>query len=101
MNSIAEFKKFISKKQPKKIIFVSENQDDFDVADPFVLSIVFSSIFVGENPNVVYMTDGTNSIRLNMVKRIKVQSENSVIGTEVKILCLRREQEKTYTLLVS
>lgn len=101
MNGIAEFKKFLSEKQPRKIIFMSENQDDFDVADPFVLSVAFSSIFVGENPNVVYITDGANSVRLNMVKRIKVQSESSVIGTEVKVSCLGREREKTYTLLVS
>lgn len=101
MTKVSEFKEYLNEHKPSKIIFMSESQNEYDIADPLVLSLTFSSILVGQNPNVIYMTDGVNSLRINMIKGFRLRRSISSPCTEVDVLCRDRKGEKTYTLLVS
>lgn len=101
MKRVSEVKEYFNKNKPSKIIFMSENQDDPDFADPIVLSLTFSSIIIGQNPNVVYMTDGNNSLRINMVSGFNIREDPTAIGAEVDIVCRCNGKERTYTLLVA
>ena len=101
MTKVSEFKEYLKEYKPNKIIFMSERQNEYDIADPLVLSLTFSSILVGQNPNVIYMTDGINSLRLNMIKGLRLRKSASSPCAEVDVLCRSREGDKMYTLLVS
>lgn len=101
MTKVSEFKEYLNEHKPNKIIFMSEGQSEYDIADPLVLSLTFSSILVGQNPNVIYMTDGANSLRINMIKGFRLRKSASSPCTEVDVLCRSREGERVYTLLVS
>ena len=101
MTKVSEFKEYLKEHKPNKIIFMSERQNEYDIADPLVLSLTFSSILVGQNPNVIYMTDGINSWRLNMIKGLRLRKSASSPCAEVDVLCRSREGDKMYTLLVS
>lgn len=44
MSQIREFQEFITRCNPKTISFLSENQDEFNIADPCVLQLSFTSM---------------------------------------------------------
>ena len=94
MTKVSEFKEYLKERKPNKIIFMSERQNEYDIADPLVLSLTFSSILVGQNPNVIYMTDGINSLRLNMIKGLRLRKSASSPCAEVDVLCRSREGDK-------
>ena len=73
MTKVSEFKEYLKEHKPNKIIFMSERQNEYDIADPLVMSLTISSLLVGQNPNVIYMTDGINSLRLNMIKCLRLR----------------------------
>lgn len=104
MSQIKEFQEFIAKCKPKTISFLSENQDDFDVADPCVLQLSFTNMLIHENPNVIYLTGGASSMRIDRVKCVQFSEKPTPIGVLIKIICGRpgsRSGISTYTLIAS
>lgn len=104
MNQFKEFKEFIDRRKPKVIHFLSENQDVFDVADPCVLQFSFTNMLIHENPNVIYLTGGMNSMRLNRVKSVEFYEKATPIGILIRVHCknpLSKSGESVYTLIAS
>ena len=101
---IKELQEFISKHRPKTFSFISENQDEFDVADPCVLQLSFTNMLIHENPNVIYLTGGASSMRIDRVKYVQFSEKPTPIGVLIKIVCGRsgsRSGVSTYTLIAS
>lgn len=104
MIRIREFKAFIAKLNPKSIWFLSENQDEFDVADPCVLQLSFTSMLIHENPNVIYLTGGASTMRIDRVKYVQFDENPTPIGALIKIFCDypgNRTGVRSYTLIAS
>lgn len=104
MSQIKEFQEFIARCKPKTISFLSENQDGFNIADPCVLQLSFTNMLIHENPNVIYLTGGASSMRIDRVMCVQFSEESTPIGFLVKIVCGcpgSRSSVSTYTLIVS
>lgn len=102
MSQIKEFNEFLKRCKPAEISFLSENQDDFDVADPCLLQLSFTNMLVHENPNVVYLTGGANSMRLDRVKNIEFYEKATPIGALIRVHCKNpqsRSGESVYTII--
>lgn len=104
MSQIREFQEFITRCNPKTISFLSENQDEFNIADPCVLQLSFTSMLIHENPNVIYLTGGASSMRIDRVKYVQFSETPTPIGFLIKIVCDycgSRVGVATYTLIAS
>lgn len=104
MSQIKEFREFIARRRPKTISFLTENQDEFDIADPCVLQLSFTNMLVHENPNVIYLTGGASSMRIDRVKYVQFTEKPTPIGVLIKIICGcpgSRSGVSTYTLIAS
>ncbi len=103
MNKIKEFKEFVERYKPTKILFLSDEQKSYMVADPCIMELCFTSVLTYENPNIIYLTGGASSMRFNRVKFVEFSEEPAPDGVRVKIYCLDNRQksgESTYTLLM-
>jgi len=87
MNQFKEFKEFIARRKPKTLSFLSENQSSYDVAEPCVLQLSFTNMLISENPGVIYLTNGENSMRLDRVKSVEIVEDVSPIGSLIKVFC--------------
>ena len=103
MNHIKEFKEFVERYKPTKILFLSDNQDTFSIADPCEMNLVFTDVLVHEYPNIVYFSGGASFMRLDRVKSIEFIENSAGLGTIVKIRCknqLVRSGESEYTVVM-
>lgn len=97
--TVREFKEYIDgKPHIEKVIFWSENQDDYDIMNPCILRMSFPVITVWENPNLICLKDGENAIAFCGVTEIQMDSESSVLGDIVTVIC--GDGEYTYTLVI-
>lgn len=104
INHVDDFKEFMKRCKPTTLSFLSENQDDFDIAEPCILQLSFTNILIHENPNVIYLTGGANSMRLDRVKSIEFNEKATAIGTLIRVHCknpYNRSGESVYTLIAS
>lgn len=104
MNQLNDFKEFMRRRKPTTLSFLTENQDDFDVADPCVLQLSFSNMLIHENPNVIYLTGGASSMRLDRVKSVEVNEQATPIGVLIRVHCKNpniRSGESVYTIIAS
>ena len=70
-NQLSDFKEFMKRCNPATLSFLTENQDDFDVAEPCVLQLSFTNMLIHEKPNVIYLTGGASSVRkLRLLERL-------------------------------
>ena len=65
--SVKELRNYFERRNQFTVIFNSENQEWYWVADPLKIRMVFSKVKVLENPNIVYLIDGNNSIGLTQL----------------------------------
>jgi len=102
MSKIREFKDFIAKRNPKSFVFWSENQDSYRAADPCKLQLTFTNMLISENPSVIYLTCGENSMRLDRVKNVEYSDNITPLGTIIRIYCgnsVVGRQEFCYSLI--
>lgn len=103
MNRIKEFKEFVERYKPTKILFLSDEQKSYMVADPCIMELCFTSVLTYENPNIIYLTGGASSMRFNRVKFVEFPKESTPDSVRVKIYCLDSRQksgESTYTIVL-
>jgi hypothetical protein len=104
MNKFKDLQEFIAKRMPKEFIFWSENQDGYDVADPCKLQLSFKNMLISENPKIIMLKDGCNSIYFTGVKSVKYIENASVLGTVITIVCKNPNASRgdiTYTVVAS
>ena len=97
--TVREFKEYIESKTPiRKIVFWTENQEGYSVANPCKIKMDFTDILVCENPNVVCLRDRSNTITFDRVNEIHLDKKSSALGDVVTVIC--GNGEYTYTLVI-
>lgn len=97
--TIREFKKYIeSKAHISKIVFWTENQEWYTVANPCKIRMDFTDILVYENPNVICLRDRSNTIAFDRVNEIRLDNKSSALGDIVTVIC--GDGEYRYTLVI-
>lgn len=107
--SIKEFQAYITSHTLSEISFWSENQEWYTVADPLKIKMIFPIILIGENPNVIYLKDGTKKeLFFDRVKYIYIDDNSTVLGAVFYIHCNKNgckinqeDNEIIYTLIAS
>ena len=95
--TLREFKKYYGESDQKCISFDSDNQDWQLSSCKFRL--IFSSMLVGENPNIIFLQNGKNIISLSMVKYVEIDTEMTVLGTVFRVHCGENGDKTVYTLI--
>lgn len=104
MNRLSEFREFMRRYQPTTLWFLSENQKNFAVAEPCVFQLCFTNMFIHENPNVIFLKGGENSMRLERVKSVEFDENETMVGALIIIRCknpMSSTGESTYTIIAS
>lgn len=96
--TIGELKEFCNEHKPKKISFLTENQEWFDIADPCKLTFSFPLMLLHENPNIVFLKSGNNSLSLDRVRYAVIDTKATLLGTLVTVFC---GDDRKYTLVLS
>lgn len=85
--SVKEFKDYCEKNKPHSIIYQTENQKWYRVSDPCKVRMSFKIMLIYENPNLICLKSGTNTISFDMVKYIEIDTESTVLGTLITVFC--------------
>lgn len=102
--SVSEFKDYCNNKKLRYILYTTENQSWYSVADPCNVELSFTTMLIVENPNVICLKFGGNTLCINRVKTINVDTESSVLGTIFTVFCgdmKTIEFDNTYTLVAT
>lgn len=100
--SIGELKRYYNGRSLSRILFCTENQAWDRVENPLKASLVFSSMLIASNPNVICLKCGDSSLWLEKVKVIYVDAGRSPLGTVLDIVCgdyNSNENDIKYTLI--
>ena len=85
--SVRELKEYCSRNKPQQVLFCTENQEWYRVADPCKLRLSFPIMLC-----------------IDRIKFAEINSDTSALGTVLTVSCgnmKAAESEKTYTLIFS
>lgn len=103
--TIKELKEYYSRNQPREISFLSENQPWYSVSDACKIRCTFPIMMIYENPNLVCLKSGNNSISFDRVKFAEVDTDITVLGTILRLFCESPagalDSETSYILVVA
>lgn len=102
--SVRELKKYCEDSKPHKIIFCTENQSWYSTAEPCKIKMSFPIMLIFENPNLICLMSGSNTLSLDRVKYAEINTGTSVLGDVVTVFCGDFNSDKcdiTYTLVVA
>lgn len=86
--TVCQLERYLAENHPRKISFMSENQKWFTVGDPMTINFNFKIIMTMSNPDIVFLKDDHgNTMSLDKVKYIHVDSEKYAIGTVIEVVC--------------
>lgn len=100
--SLSEFRDYCGTHQFDRIIYSSSNQTQRNIDDITSLNFVFNRMIMTFNPNIIYLKNGENSLRLNKVKAIRLSEEESLLGKVFTVICgdsFSENDDKEYTLI--
>ena len=83
--NILEFNRYIQDHKPQKIIYKTELQRGYSVADTLRVDASFDTILISINPAIVFLKASTQSIRVNRVKQVLVEEK---LGNSEKIFTI-------------
>lgn len=102
--SVRELKEYCSRNKPQQVLFCTENQEWYRVADHCKLRLSFPIMLICENPNLICLKSETNTMCIDRIKFAEINSDTSALGTVLTVSCgnmKAAESEKTYTLIFS
>ena len=85
--TVRELIDYYSRNKPKEISFSTENQPWYRVADPCKIKCTFPIMMIFENPNIVCLKSGGNSVCFDRVKFAEVDTDATVLGTVLRLFC--------------
>lgn len=98
--TVGELKSYCSQNKPKEISFLSENQPWYRVSDPCKVRCTFPIMLIYENPNLVCLKSGRNTICFDRVKFAELDTDSTVLGTTINLHCGNAETDVSYILIV-
>lgn len=102
--SIWELKRYYEGRSPKRILFCSENQEWSKIENPLKSSLVFTSMAMACNPNVICLKNGDSMVWFERVKSVIVDPDRSPLGTVLDIVCgdvSSKENDIRYTVIAT
>lgn len=103
--SVRELMDYYARNKPKEISFATENQPWYKVSDPCKVRCTFPVMMICENPNLVCLKSGRNTICFDRVELAEVDTDATVLGTVVKLFCGSQSEsndaEASYILVVA
>lgn len=67
--------------------FYTENQQWYRASDPCKIRMAFPIMLICENPNLVCLKSGQNTISFDRVKFVEIDTETTVLGTILTLFC--------------
>lgn len=104
MVTVKELKEYCKRHKLQQISFRSENQSWYRVSDPCKINLSFAIMLIYENPNLICLKSGANTLAFDRVKRVEIDTGLSVLGTVFTVFCgdeTAGEHEFTYALIAS
>lgn len=102
--SVRELKEYCSVNKPHYVLFQTENQDWYTAADPCKIRMSFPIMLINENPNLIYLKSGINTLSIDRVKFVEIDTGATVLGTVFKVFCGdfgSDSYDTTYTLIAA
>lgn len=102
--SVRELKEYCSRNKPQQVLFCTENQEWYRVADPCKIRLSFPIMLICENPNLICLKSETSTMCIDRIKFAEINSDANPLGTILTVSCgnmKAAEAEKTYTLIFS
>ena len=102
--NVGELKRYYEGRSLRRILFCTENQKWDAVENPMKASLVFSSMLIACNPNIICLKAGENMLYFERVKCVNVDTERSILGTVLDVVCgdsAGKTNDVHYTLIAS
>ena len=87
MVTVKQLKEYCYTHKLTTIKFSTENQSWYRVSDPCKVNMCFSAISIYENPNLICLKSGTNTVCFDRVKSVEIDTDFTVLGTMFTLLC--------------
>lgn len=85
--SVRELKEYCKEHKPHCLHYSSENQSWYRVSDPCKLEMSFPIMLIYENPNLICLRSGSNTLSFDCVKSVEIDTESTVLGTIFTVFC--------------
>lgn len=102
--SIKELREYYECNKPQSVQFYTENQKWYRVSDPCKVRMSFPIMLIYENPNLICLRSGADTLSFDRVKFAEIDTEATVLGTLVTLFCGglgKSEHDIAYTLIVT
>lgn len=102
--SVRELKEYYSINKPYYVLFQTENQDWYRAADPCKLRMSFPVMLIHENPNLICLKSGENSLYIDRVQCVEIDTGATTLGTLLRVYCGdfgSNTHDITYTLIAA
>lgn len=103
--TISELKDYYARNQPREISFWTENQPWYHVSDPCKFRCTFPIMMIYENPNLVCLKSGSNTLAFDSVRFAEIDTETTALGVVLTLFCKNAssltEEDTSYILIVA
>ena len=101
--SVRGLKMLLDHYKPRKVTLYTENQEWYRQSDTCILRLTFPNLIVYDNQNMVCLKSNTGSICFEQVRYVEVDTDSTVLGTIITVICGDSElcNETTYTLVAA
>jgi len=102
--SVRELQEYLKCHKVNSVVFYTENQRWYCASDPCKIRMSFPIMLINENPNLICLKSGVQSILFDRVKAIEIDTDSTVLGTIFTVFCGDFNTEgydTTYTLIVA
>lgn len=102
--TVRELKEYCDKNKPHCVQFFTDNQLWYRASDPCKIRMTFPIMLIFENPNLICLKSGANTISFDRVKFIEIDTDITMLGTVFTVFCGEFGKEgydTTYTLIAA
>jgi len=85
--SLLDFRELCESRSFDTFIFYTDNQPWGSVDDTICLEVIFESIIIGFNPNIIYLTGKGGSVKFNKVRTIRIHECGCLLGEVFTVVC--------------
>lgn len=85
--NIRGLREYIAHNQVNSVQFYTENQQWYRTSDPCKIRMVFKVMLIYENPNLICLKSGQNTVSFDSVKSVEIDTETTVLGTILTLFC--------------
>lgn len=100
--SVRELKEYCDKNKLQKVFLHTDNQEPDFTPESWKIDLTFPMMLIHENPNLICLKSGTGTISFDRVQSVEVDTEQTVLGTVIKVFCGKfgsTEYDAAYTLI--